>query len=232
MALKAGYKGIKKYIADKLNALGDVDNLATDAEVSEAVDGVTDLMEDTIGWLVTDLFTKKGSTSGHQLRSDGTIYESASWSYSDYIPIKSNRQTSLTLSNTGNNPSIVFYNADKEYISGIAYANRKTFFFVTPDNTAYCRVSYLTASEGGVLKYFTVNETLDTKTDNSIIGNVESASGSTHAYTVGQYFICDGELRVAIGDGISVSDPITNSNSTVITIAAVLKSLQDQIDAL
>ena len=33
MALKAGYKGIKKYIADKLNALGDLGELATDAEV-------------------------------------------------------------------------------------------------------------------------------------------------------------------------------------------------------
>ena len=37
LALRAGYKGIKKFIADKLNSLGDVDNLATDAEVASAV---------------------------------------------------------------------------------------------------------------------------------------------------------------------------------------------------
>lgn len=37
MALKAGYKGIKKFIADKLNSLSDVDNLATDAEVAAQI---------------------------------------------------------------------------------------------------------------------------------------------------------------------------------------------------
>ena len=40
MALKAGYKGIKKYIADKLNALGDLGDLATDKEIAEATDKV------------------------------------------------------------------------------------------------------------------------------------------------------------------------------------------------
>ena len=47
MALKAGYKGIKKYIADKLNSLGDLDSLATDAEVTEAI---SDSLDAVVGW--------------------------------------------------------------------------------------------------------------------------------------------------------------------------------------
>ena len=47
MALKAGYKGIKKYIADKLNALGDLGELATDAEVKETI---SDALDAVVGW--------------------------------------------------------------------------------------------------------------------------------------------------------------------------------------
>ena len=51
MALKAGYYGIKKFIADKLNRMNPGDSFATDAEIAAAVEGVTDLMEKTVGWV-------------------------------------------------------------------------------------------------------------------------------------------------------------------------------------
>ena len=40
MALRAGYKGIKKYIADMLNAMSPGDGIATDAEISAAISTV------------------------------------------------------------------------------------------------------------------------------------------------------------------------------------------------
>lgn len=43
MALRAGYKGIKKYIADMLNGMSPGDGIATDKEVSDAFDEV-------VGW--------------------------------------------------------------------------------------------------------------------------------------------------------------------------------------
>lgn len=43
MALKAGYKGIKKSVADGLNSLNSATELATNKEVEEAV-GVTELV--------------------------------------------------------------------------------------------------------------------------------------------------------------------------------------------
>ena len=43
MALKAGYKGIKKDVADGLNSLNSATELATDKEVEEAV-GVTEFV--------------------------------------------------------------------------------------------------------------------------------------------------------------------------------------------
>ena len=52
MALKAGYKGIKKFIADKLNALGDVDSLATDAEVAAEI---SDALDEVVGWNQDDI---------------------------------------------------------------------------------------------------------------------------------------------------------------------------------
>lgn len=59
MALRAGYKGIKKYVADMLNKMNPGDSFATDAEVAAAVEaavnGVTDLMEDTVGWIGKNL---------------------------------------------------------------------------------------------------------------------------------------------------------------------------------
>ena len=38
MALRAGYKGIKKYVADMLNKMNPGDSFATDAEIATKVD--------------------------------------------------------------------------------------------------------------------------------------------------------------------------------------------------
>ena len=60
------------------------------------------------------------------------------------------------------------------------------------------------------------------KCDNSVIGNVETAASSTHAYLVGQGFICDSQFRVAKGSGIAVGEQITDNNSDVKPIADCL----------
>lgn len=56
---------------------------------------------------------------------------------------------------------------------------------------------------------------LQGKADNSVIGTVEDANASTHTYSAGQGFICDGQFRVAKGSGIAVGEQITDSNSFV-----------------
>ena len=67
-----------------------------------------------------------------------------------------------------------------------------------------------------------VKDIVGWKCDNSVIGNVETAASSTHAYLVGQGFICDGQFRVAKGSGIAVGEQITDNNSDVKPIADCL----------
>lgn len=166
-------------------------------------DTIKQEIKDTVGWLVNNLFTAEGATSGYQLWSNGSTYEISNWSYSDYIPIDSNRQSVLVLPLTGNNPAIVFYNANKEYISGIAYTNRRTVLFTTPDNTAFCRVSYLTNSGVSELRYLTVEELLDTKAD-------KSATVSTVAWD---------------STNKKITKTINGSTSDVVTAATILANL-------
>jgi hypothetical protein len=93
-----------------------------------------------------NLFNKVDIVSGSYLNSNGTIANNASWCYSNYIYVKGLTNITLGYAN-GNLPSTCFYDADKNYISGVAHSNiAGTKTFDVPSTAVYCRTSELLAS--------------------------------------------------------------------------------------
>lgn len=87
-----------------------------------------------------NLFNKNNAVSGSYLRNDGTESATALWAVTDYIAITPN--TAYTLSGVsggvGVNPSRCYYDADKNFISGVKHnSNTDTTFTDTSPNGAY-----------------------------------------------------------------------------------------------
>lgn len=77
--------------------------------------------------------------------SNGVVGLSTTGCSSDYVPVKpssayftSNIDTSTGLRKRVNIPYVVFYNANKEFISSVS----NVYTFTTPGNAAYCRFSW------------------------------------------------------------------------------------------
>lgn len=89
--------------------------------------------------------TTNGYVEGKYLWSSGDAQtpQSGEWYISEYIPFAENTDYALSGLETADSysPSMVFYNANKEYISGRAYQNIATRTGTTPANTAYIRLS-------------------------------------------------------------------------------------------
>ena len=79
-------------------------------------------------------FNVKTVTTGYSIGTDGELRENASYCVSDYIPVKPS--TSYTVTNGVNR---AFFDANKEYISGLAYSEPTTF--TTPSTAKYMRLS-------------------------------------------------------------------------------------------
>ena len=85
--------------------------------------------------------TDKGYVSGRYVRStDGATVNLATASVSEYISIKSETQYVVSPV-SGSNPSVCFYDANKTFISGVAYNGATTKDFTTPANAEYLRFS-------------------------------------------------------------------------------------------
>lgn len=219
MALKAGYRGIKKYIADKLNRMNPGDSFATDAEIAAAVKEAIETSEGytdgAIGWGNKNLW-KFGSFTG---------------AYSN-VPFSLSAGT-YTFSFSSSSPVglRLFYNEnDSVVVSGESSFNIVLEQPVVKINYS-CNDSIATNVQlekgSTATAYEPYHASVDeSKCDNSVIGNVENTASSAHAYTAGQGFICDGQYRVAKGDGISIGDEVTNSNSDVRPISQILSDLK------
>lgn len=84
--------------------------------------------------------TDNGYVNGKYIGSNGGVSPSSSYNVSEYVAIKAN--TTYTLSGiSGANPSLVFYDSEKQYISGIKYNQYESLTFVTPDNAEYVRMT-------------------------------------------------------------------------------------------
>lgn len=93
-------------------------------------------------WTPSNLFDKNtmfSSLTHGYLENDGTKVGSQVWYISDYIPVNGD---SFVLKNIGGNaPSIVLYNANKEFLAGKNYGTPKaeirTDVYIQSNQTAY-----------------------------------------------------------------------------------------------
>lgn len=102
---------------------------------------------DAVGNLISrgkNLFDKSKIFNDFYLISNGTLGFNNLWCYTDYIPVLPNTSyIAWGYSNPGSNPSVVFYDSDKNYISGNAHLGHAPTFIVTPSNCKYLRNSSL-----------------------------------------------------------------------------------------
>lgn len=208
MALKAGYKGIKKYIADKLNRMNPGDSFATDAEIAAAVEAtveeVTDLIKDTVGWVGGNLITEL-----HQgtINPDGSESPNTARVRTGYIPVVEG--VTYTVSGAVPDKTVQLllyrYNSNKQLISQITgwvdsgYSERVTV-------ASYIRVVFKTSDGSNITPSsftsvdFIAESVEDKKADISALGTQEGATASK-LYHVGEHFYKDGKFCTVIGSG-------------------------------
>lgn len=95
-----------------------------------------------LGNCYKNLYNKNDIVSGKWLTSDNWINDDSSWSYSNFISITPNTNyTSLYYGNSGSAASIVFYDSNKNFISGITHNDRNVINWTSPSNAYYVRDS-------------------------------------------------------------------------------------------
>ena len=96
------------------------------------------LSHDTTGFNQWD---KSGTISGGYLTKDGNVASSENFKYTDYIHIVPN--TTYHFQNIGgSNPSICWYDAAKQFISGTSNSEAIAKNLTSPANAQYVRVSF------------------------------------------------------------------------------------------
>ena len=183
-------------------------------EVSESVTGQIaeqeQLLEDTVGWTGVNLFTTENLTVGSYLNQNGTLTSATNWRITDYIDISDLSKIELKGKGAnGNNPSLCFYNSNKDYISGIPYLNRTDIIVDKPSNAVYSKISvFVDDMETMILTHPSVDTT---KTDNSVIGTVEDGATASQAYAVGSHFIRN-KAFCTVTSAISANESLVGSS--------------------
>ena len=80
------------------------------------------------------------SKTNYYLDVDGNEVSNSSWNISDFISVFPNTDYFINKT-SGTNPSVCFYDKDKQFISGIAYNGATSKLFTTPTNAAYLKFS-------------------------------------------------------------------------------------------
>ena len=236
MALKAGYKGIKKFIADKLNALGDVDSLATDAEVTAQIQAQEQLLDDTVGWLSNNKYdggnvtlNKSASSSSVTHELDGGFVAGKRYKLRFNISAISGFELVTTLRvqiyKTGSTATKILPIYQITQTVGI-----QVIEFIAESTQTDCTIQlYIQSSETGESATVTFTDISIThisvdeqKTDNSVIAAIEDGTTASQAYSVGRGFMHNGQFRVAKSGGIASGATISDSNSDVKTIEECL----------
>lgn len=110
------------------------------------------IMPEFVGARTGNLFdyqTMAVSKSGYALLADGSESSNSQWSISDYIPING---SNFVLSKVGGNSfAICFYNANKQYVYGQAYATggagyKQSIICDVGTEVQYARFSYISDS--------------------------------------------------------------------------------------
>lgn len=88
-----------------------------------------------------DYKTMKGGKTGYYLDASGNEIQNGYWSITKYIPVDG---TVFTLTRTieGNAPAICLYDANGNYIAGVAYQGERVITISSNTNAAYIRFTY------------------------------------------------------------------------------------------
>lgn len=83
---------------------------------------------------------KAGLEVGY-LNINGAVTRSVNWRVSPFIDISGTTKVYIfNNNNSGDAPSICFYDSEQQIISGVAYQGRHNFSVIVPNNTKYCKV--------------------------------------------------------------------------------------------
>lgn len=85
--------------------------------------------------------TDNGYISGSWISSSNSPNTNADWYTTEYLPILPSVEYALSGIAYGNSPAFCFYDETKTFISGIAYSNRTTITFTSPNNAKFARFS-------------------------------------------------------------------------------------------
>lgn len=80
------------------------------------------------------------SIVGKYLNNEGVKNSSGFYAISDFISVFPNTDYFINKT-SGTNPSVCFYDKDKQFISGVAYGGATSKLFTTPTNAAYLKFS-------------------------------------------------------------------------------------------
>lgn len=252
MALRAGYKGIKKYVADMLNKMNPGDSFATDAEIATAVNGVTDLMEDTVGWLSSKNLSipynyTRTTDNLTVIYEDNKVVVNGSTGNSDVsYPISSVARENgfvftlsagtYTVSLSGDTANIVpqiIKSDGTTYISSIITLDTETEVFIRvgvlknsvfDNQTCYIQLEKGSTATSYEPYHASVKESLEQKADISALGTQEGATASK-LYHPGEHFYKDGKFCTVIGSSdVALGTTWTlNTNYTEGDVADALK---------
>lgn len=105
-------------------------------------DKIIDNEKELLGNCVTNLYDYNDIVPFNWLTSDNYVNSDLSWSYSNYISIEGGKTyTSLYYGSSGSAASIVFYDSNYNYISGITHDNRNVITWTAPINARFVRDS-------------------------------------------------------------------------------------------
>ena len=86
--------------------------------------------------------TENGYITGRFLKSDNTTSSNSVYNVSEYIELHPEQTYTISrYANSASTPGICFYDANKDYISGLSYSGQNVLSFTTPTNTKYIRMS-------------------------------------------------------------------------------------------
>lgn len=150
IVLKAEKTQVDAIGSQVTNVSNEVSQIKVD--VSGVTSNVSNLRSDLNGLSIgaRNLLVLNTLTTGRFLTSVGNITTLAGWNITDFIPVIPGAQYIASgYRNLGSGPSTVFYNSNKEFLSGIsndnsggAPANDKRRLVTAPANAAFLRFSY------------------------------------------------------------------------------------------
>ena len=249
MALRAGYKGIKKYVADMLNKMNPGDTFATDAEIAAAIESSENEIYGNIGWKGNDLIN-------HTLSYIKAVNTGGEWNDNVYTrsgcTFTVNSDNTITVKGTATAgihflfPELNFSYDIYEltgcpaggslsgyylYVGGVTkrdYGNGLVTYVPAGNRSVIIYVANGTAISTPVifkpiLRLATVQERLDKKADISALGTEEGLTAS-RLYHPGEHFYKDGKFCTVIGtaDVASGSTWTLNTNYVEGTVANLM----------